>query len=216
MKRHVIVLLLAAGFLPSCSHFKPTRLLNQAQTTTTAVFDTPALHASAHLLTHHDLTSTARTLTDAVEFVAVTVKNKTAHQLTISATSLSPVCMSAQELSSYIPQQYGRYFIPAAAFTIGGLFFTWQLGLPFAALFTLFGFDQSYRAADRTLTSIMRSCPTTQAPRIIAPYASSTFLVAISKQEYTGTLSFTASSATTSTPCHLQLLKRINNTYTLI
>jgi hypothetical protein len=124
--------------------------------------------------------------------------------------------MTEQQLQTHIPQQYGCYFIPAIVMTVGGFFFTWQLGLPFASLFTLFGFDQSRRAAARTKTSITKHCIATHHQFIVPPYSTATMLVVLDKKNYTGTLTFTAHAAQTAIPCHLQLHKKIATTYTLI
>lgn len=219
MKKQLIFITLLITLLPGCSRFKPAQLHKQTAIHTAGIFSSPTIEAKANRIHDIDLSPTARTITQQLELLTLTIKNKTGTSYYIEPSSCSPLPISRAELDTLIPKNYGCYFIPAAVLGFGGLLFLWQIGLPLAGLFTLFGVDQSRRAADRTLKSLTTDLFDSTRSVVLQPYTSTTVLLAIRKKDYTPQLGFalrTASSKEAGKIYSIPLIKNIDTSYTLI
>jgi hypothetical protein len=218
MKKLLLEILLIL-LLPGCLRFKPAYLQKQTYTHTTGMFNSPIIEATAKRIHDTDLSPTAGTITQHLEFITLTIKNKTGASYYIKSSSCSPLPISRPQLTALIPKSYGCYFIPATVLGFGGLLFLWQIGLPLAGLFTLFGIDQSRRAADRTLTSLTTHLFDSTRNVTLHPYTTTTVLLAIRKKDYTPQFSFSlrkAGSNEEDAICSVPLIKNIDTSYTLI
>lgn len=219
MKKQLIFITLLIPLLGGCSRFKPAQLQKQTEIHTAGILSSPTIEAKANRIHDTDLSPTARTITQQLELLTLTIKNKTNTSYYIEPSSCSPLPISRPELAALIPKSYGCYFIPAGILAFGGLMFLWQIGLPLAGLFTLFGVDQSRRAADRTLKSLTTDLFDSTRHVALQPYSTTTVLLAIRKKDYIPQFSFalrTANSKEAGEIYSVSLIKNIDTSYTLI
>lgn len=202
-------------FFTGCGHFKPTQLKKQNFVTTLGTYDSSTVSIKTHHLQDTDLSSAARTITATINLLALTVKNKTDKPLSLDPASIYPRIMCSDELKALIPKTYGCYFIPAAVVGFSGFLFLWQVGLPLAGLLTLFGINQSHRAADRTLTSTTKHLLEPGQLKYIAPHSTETFLIAIKRDEYQPALTLHVGNKDDEEVCTVTCNKSMHTSYAL-
>jgi len=217
MKYPLLVFFLSLIYvLPGCAKFKPAHFGKQANSYTAGICNTPSLTIKAIKLTDIDQTSTARAISAHIDFIQLTISNKSKDSYIIKPSSFHPTLLSKQELNKTIPQLYACYFIPAFICGAGGFLFMWHIGLPLAAFFTLFGIDQSKRAAQKTLTSITAHLFDNEEDIKLYPHSTKTLLLVVDKKQYTTHYSFIASNNSQKELCSFHLQKSTNDSFTLI
>ncbi len=201
--------------LPACTHFKPAQLKKQSFIETKGSYDSTTTTVTAHHLQATDLSSAARSITSTINFLVLSIKNKTDSSISIDPATIQPHIMKLTELAPLIPKVYGCYFIPAAILGFSGFLFLWQVGIPLAGLLTLFGINQSQRAAQRTLSSTAPYLLDATCYKVIPPHSTTSFLIAIKKDAYQPTISLKLLTTKGDELCLLTCHKSLQPSYTL-
>lgn len=172
------------------------------------------IELSAYHIEKYDLSPAAQDISRNINFITLRVKNKTKHLITIDTPNMTPKMMPLKEIASFIPQAYGCYFIPAVILGAGGFIFLWKIGIPLAGLFTLFGINQSKKAAEHTKNSLSIHLLNPRLPVTIPPLSTSTYLMAINKKDYTPSITFPIQTSKKEYgTCTLELCKSTSKSY---
>ena len=211
-QRYLIICI--ALILPGCARFQPTRLKKTIFTEAESHTTTSSVTVAAHTI-HNDAPSPiARDIIEQAYLLSLSITNKTNTPIYIDSTKITPHIMQKQDFALLVPKSYGCYFIPAVVLGSTGLLFLWQVGLPLAGLLTLFGINQSRRAAEHTVASFHKQ--TLDGTQTIPPYSTRTFLVAINHTHYTPDLVLIIQTKNSTERCSLTFKKTMHRSYNFI
>lgn len=213
MNHHYIIICIALT-LSGCARFQPTRIKKEIRTQAEARTATSSATIAAHTI-HNDVPSpTARDIIEQVHLLSLSITNKTNTPIYIEAAKITPHIMQKQDFAKLVPKSYGCYFIPAVVLGSTGLLFLWQVGLPLAGLLTLFGINQSRRAAEHTISSFHGQ--TLDGIQTIPSFSTQTFLVAINHTHYKPDLTLIIKTKNSTEHCTLTFKKTILRSYNFI
>lgn len=215
MRIVIATLLLGFFFFAGCARFRPTQLQQQAIATTSSLVTTDLFEIQATELQEIDGSATARSLSQSFHLLSLSIKNKTATPITLDPTSITPEIATLEELKQHVPRLYNCYFLPAAVIGTAGLLFFWELGLPFASLLTLLGFNQSRMAVEQTEQSIAAHLLAATELHTIPAHTTSTMLVAIKHATYKPSLTMTLQTSEGEKNAILSLHKSTHSTFRL-
>lgn len=208
------ILMCIALVLPGCVRFQPTRLKTEAITRTEAHAATSSVSATARII-HHDASSpTANDLMNQITMISLSITNKTDSPIHINPALITPAIIRSHDFAQLVPKSYGCYFVPAIVLGSTGLLFLWQVGLPLAGLFTLFGINQSRRAAERTVTSFSEQTLTDT--KTIPPHSTHTYILAINLDHYKPDLTLIIKTKNSPEKCSLTFNKTTHQSYKFI
>ena len=201
-------------FLPGCVRFQPTKISCTPASHTRAETSSPLFTVTAHVLPPPKVDTTAQTITRDVILVEISITNKTSALCSFKPGEISPLPMTHSELCTKIPLNYTCYFIPALITGIGGFFFMWHIGLPLAGMFTLFGINQSRRAAKCTAGSFAKTLADPIKKIIIPSYSTQKFLLAWHRKNFASKIAIVLEQETQIHRCEIELVKELTHTYT--
>lgn len=213
MNFHYLIIC-ATLLLSGCARFQPTRIEKKALSQITAHTSTASTNITACNIYNDYQSPTAHDITTQIRLLSLHITNKTALPISINSKTITPHIMHTDDFAKLTPKTYGCYFVPAIVLGSTGLLFLWQVGLPLAGLLTLFGINQSHRAADRTIASFNEQ--TLKETQTITPHSTKTFLIAIKHEHYKPILTIPIQTTTTIETCSLHLKKTMNLSFDLV
>lgn len=213
MKKYSLATCLLLVFC-GCTRFQPTIIKSKKQSQTIGTTSTPTIHITAHTICHDTPSPGANNIIEQVNLLSLQITNKTNTPIFIDPIQTTPHIMQSKEFAQMVPKSYGCYFIPAAAVSCTGLLFLWQVGLPLAGLLTLFGINQSRKAATRTIDSFTQHA-LEDGIKTIPAFSSKTFLVAIHYNEYCPEITLSVNIKGKDEHCTVHLKKSIQTSYNL-
>ncbi len=210
------MLIITLFFLTGCMRFQPTKLTRTPHSKASVQKSSPLFTVSASVLTPPHIDVTASKITHDFVLVETSLTNKTSSSATLLSEMITPQIATRAELRAHIPRNYTCYYIPAIITGLGGFFFMWHIGLPLAGLFTLFGINQSRRAADRTAVSLNAHIIDPATTITIPPYSTQKFLLAWNIKNFAPHISFTMRQGDKDHVFRVELRKTLTHTYAFV
>lgn len=198
--------------LCGCNRFQPSSLKSKKQSTIVGCIANTNIAIKAYTIFHEAPSPVANDLIKHANLLSLHITNKTKAPISINPIKTIPHIMQSKEFAEIVPQSYGCYFIPATLLSCTGIVFLWQVGLPLAGLLTLFGINQSRKAAARTIASFNQHALGDDI-KIIPALSSKTFLIAIKHTDYQPEINLSLTIKGKEERWTLHLKKTIQKTY---